>query len=254
MDLQSATTRLRRTFAYPSDTTTTSPASDSGSEGWALDEQEQEDLIQGLAQQNAARNAQFRLFLLGLPTLSTIPYLMVLFEGLLPKPGENGSRRSAADIWIALLALSSLASTAWMLWSLPPGVTGIRALDAWVGSGGDAPEVSGNTTHPLGPIGANAQRRRRASAGGSRFFLWAQRHRSPLEQYLPFLNVAICSLLVLAGLLSPPRSAAAQHWGHIGLANLPAVIYAVVLIAKTLMGSIDPEKELSALRYEYKGA
>ncbi|KAF2970408.1 hypothetical protein GQX73_g3135 [Xylaria multiplex] len=244
------TTRLRRTFAYPSDTTTTSPASDSDSEGWALDEQEQEDLIQGLAQQNAARNAQFRLFLLALPSLSTIPYLMVLSTLVLP---GNGSRRSAADIWIALLALSSLASTAWTLWSLPPGVTGIRALDAWVGSG-DAAEASGNTTHPLGPIGANAQRRRRASAGGSRFFLWAQRHRSPLEQYLPFLNVAICGLLVLAGLLSPRRSAAAQHWGHIGLANLPAVIYAVVLIAKTLMGSIDPEKELSALRYEYKGA
>ncbi|RWA05477.1 hypothetical protein EKO27_g9628, partial [Xylaria grammica] len=86
------------------------------------------------------------------------------------------------------------------------------------------------------------------------FFTWAQRHRSPLQQYLPFLNVAICALLVLAGFLSSQRSAAAQHWGHIGLANLPAVVYVVVLIAKMLMGSIDPEKELSALRYEYKGA
>ena len=81
-------------------------------------------------------------------------------------------------------------------------------------------------------------------------------HRSPLQQYLPFLNIALCGLLVLAGLLSSQRSTAAvaRHWGHVGLANLPALIYVVVLVAKMLMGSIDPERELSALRYEYKGA
>ncbi|RWA03011.1 hypothetical protein EKO27_g12094, partial [Xylaria grammica] len=91
MDFKTATTRLRRTFAYPSDTTTTSPASsrhlsdadasDSDSDGPALDEQEQEDLIRALVQQNAARNAQFRLFLLALPALSTLPYLLVLSSG-----------------------------------------------------------------------------------------------------------------------------------------------------------------------------
>ncbi|KAI0418705.1 hypothetical protein F5X98DRAFT_108205 [Xylaria grammica] len=268
MDFKTATTRLRRTFAYPSDTTTTSPASSrhlsdadaSDSDGPALDEQEQEDLIRALAQQNAARNAQFRLFLLALPALSTLPYLLVLSSGLagflLSRESDAGRRTSAADVWVALLALSSLAATAWTLWSLPPGVTGIRALDTWAGSAGSqsaaAAAAGGNTL--LGPIGANAQRRRRASAAGSRFFTWAQRHRSPLQQYLPLLNVAICALLVLAGFLSSQRSAAARHWGHIGLANLPAVVYVVVLVAKMLMGSIDPEKELSALRYEYKGA
>ncbi|TGJ86838.1 hypothetical protein E0Z10_g1938 [Xylaria hypoxylon] len=269
MDLKTATTRLRRTFAYPSDTTTTSPASsrhlspDDDDDGPALDEQEQEDLIQTLVQQNAARNAQFRLFLLALPALSTIPYFLVLFGGLSsfifrskPEPGDGRRKSTAADIWIALLALSSLASTAWTLWSLPPGVTGIRPLDAWVGSGGDESTTAGTSRDHtlLGPIGANAQRRRRASAGGSQFFLWAQRHRSPLEQYLPFLNVALCGLLIFAGFLSSQRSVAAQHWGHVGLANLPAIVYVVALVAKMLMGSIDPEKELSALRYEFKGA
>ncbi|KAI1130327.1 hypothetical protein F5Y10DRAFT_235873 [Nemania abortiva] len=276
MDFKSATTRLRRTFAYPSDTTTTSPSSsrhlsdddDDDDFGPALDEQEQEDLIRTLAQQNAARNAQFRLFLLALPALSTLPYLLVLVGGLSsfissrdpsdPKNGSGGSgRRRAADIWIALLALSSLAATAWTLWSLPPGVTGIRILDAWVGSVGRDESGSTSTTDHLlgGPslmMGANAQRRRRASTGSQ--FFWAQLHRSPLEQYLPFLNIALCALLVVAGLLSSQRSAAAQHWGHVGLANLPALIYVVVLVAKMLMGSIDPERELSALRYEYKGA
>ncbi|KAI3341295.1 hypothetical protein F4824DRAFT_309333 [Ustulina deusta] len=290
MDLKTATTRLRRTFAYPSDTTTASPSSsrpdsDLDSDGPVLDEQEQDDLIRGLAQQNAARNAQFRLLLLALPAVSALPYLVVLvgaFAAFLSTPpttrppGDDGARRreTAAEVWIALLALSSLAATAWSLWSLPPGVTGIRALDAWV-AGSDASTTTTTTTtmteasssagrqqqqqqeqqqHGLLPMGANAQRRRRASAAGSRFFFWAQRHRSPLQQYLPFLNVALCGLLVLAGLLSPRRPAAAQHWGHVGLANLPALIYVVVLVAKMLMGSIDPEKELSAFRYEYKGA
>ncbi|KAI1354174.1 hypothetical protein F5Y01DRAFT_23868 [Xylaria sp. FL0043] len=287
MDLKSATTRLRRTFAYPSDATTTSPSSyDSDSDGGpALDEQEQEELIQSLVQQNAKRNAQFRLFLLALPAISTLPYLLVLFSSLSilisrdgssrnNNPGEGGvkGRSTATDIWIALLALSSLASTAWMLWSLPPGVTGIRALDAWVGSADTTSSPSSTSSSSssssrhqqrqqqqqpglLGPIGANAQRRRRASAAGSRFFFWAQHHRSPLQQYLPFLNMAICALLVLTGVLSSQRSAAAvRHWGHVGLANLPALIYVVVLVGKMLMGSVDPEKELSGLRYEYKGA
>ncbi|TRX92896.1 hypothetical protein FHL15_006302 [Xylaria flabelliformis] len=276
MDLKSATTRLRRTFAYPSDTTTTSPSSsryqsdDSDTDGPALDEQEQEELIQSLVLQNAKRNAQFRIFLLCLPALSTIPYFLVLFGGVAgfvsrdPSGGGGGDRgrerrRSAADIWIALLALSSLASTAWTLWSLPPGVTGIRVLDAWVGSSKDDDGTSTTTLGGgggggLGPMGANARRRRRASAGSHSFF-WSQHHRSPLQQYLPFLNIALCSLLILAGFLSSSqRSAAHQHWGHVGLANLPALIYVVVLVAKMLMGSIDPERDLSALRYEYKGA
>ncbi|KAI0439794.1 hypothetical protein F4803DRAFT_553761 [Xylaria telfairii] len=263
MDFKTATTRLRRTFAYPSDTTTSPSSShhDSDSDGPALDEQEQEELIQSLVHQNATRNAQFRIFLLSLPTLSALPYILVLFSGLAglvvsrnPEEGDgdDGRRKAtAADIWIALLALSSLASTAWTLWSLPPGVTGIRALDAWTG-------VSSNDTTSsnlgLGPMGANARRRRRASAGSHAFF-WA--HRSPLEQYLPFLNIALCGLLILAGILSSSShrtSAAQRHWGHVGLANLPALIYVVVLVAKMLMGSIDPERELSALRYEYKGA
>ncbi|KAI3323699.1 hypothetical protein HD806DRAFT_534822 [Xylariaceae sp. AK1471] len=283
MDFKSAKTRLRRTFAYPSDTTTTStspsssprhlsPDSDSDDNGPAFDEQEQEELILSLAQQNAARNAQFRLFLLALPALSTIPYFLLLFGGLFGLisrgsgsggggevgDGRSSKRGTVTDIWTALLALSSLVSTAWTLWSLPPGVTGIRPLDAWVGSSNANPnshnDGSGSESEhlmTLGPIGANAQRRRRYSGSPG---LWLQ-HRSPLEQYLPFLNMALCGVLVLTGFLSSQRSAAArQHWGHVGLANLPAVVYAVVLVAKMLMGSVDPERELSALRYEYKGA
>lgn len=39
-----------------------------------------------------------------------------------------------------------------------------------------------------------------------------------------------------------------------GMGYLPLVVYSVVLIAKVVMSSVDPEKELTALKYEYKGA
>ncbi|KAI0161390.1 hypothetical protein GGR57DRAFT_355819 [Xylariaceae sp. FL1272] len=234
MDLSDTTARLRRTFAYPSDATTpTTSHPDTDSEGPALDEQEQESLIQHLTQQNDTRNAQFRIFLLSVPLLSTIPYLTLLF-----------STRRPSDFWTALLALSSLSCTAWSLYALPPGVTGVKLLDAWVKSASPQP------TDQI-PTGANAQRRRRLSGTNTQIF-WSQ-HRSPLEAYLPFLNLGLCAVLILTGLLSPKR-VQEQHWGHVGLANLPAVVYAVVLIAKMVMGSVDPERELAALRYEYKGA
>lgn len=44
------------------------------------------------------------------------------------------------------------------------------------------------------------------------------------------------------------------HYGWIGLGNLPALIYGIVIGAKMIMGSVDPEGELGALKYDYKGA
>jgi hypothetical protein len=281
MAFKSAKTRLRRTFAYPSDTTSTSSSrqlssddDDEDDDGPAYDEQEQEDLIRALAHQNEARNAQFRIFLLALPALSTVPYVLVLLGSLFKLisasggggrgSGSGGTRPvAAADTWIALLALSSLASTTWTLYSLPPGATGIRALDTWIvgssssssdsNSNSDSSYNSNHNIPALGPIGPNAQRRRRYSSGAAST-VRGYGGGSPLEQYLPFLNMALCGLLVLTGILSSRSAAAPQRWGHVGLANLPAVVYAVVLVAKMLMGSVDPERELSALRYEYKGA
>ena len=39
-----------------------------------------------------------------------------------------------------------------------------------------------------------------------------------------------------------------------GFGWLPAGVYAVVLLAKWMMGSVDPEGELGGLRYGFKGA
>jgi hypothetical protein len=35
---------------------------------------------------------------------------------------------------------------------------------------------------------------------------------------------------------------------------LPGFVYGFVLLAKVVMGSVNPEAELGALRYEFKGA
>ncbi|KAI1328625.1 hypothetical protein F5Y16DRAFT_152842 [Xylariaceae sp. FL0255] len=282
---KSTSSRLRRTFAYPSDTTTPDSHPDSD---WdsndddnfnlnsraALDEQEQEDLIKALSQQNAARNAQFRLALLSIPALSALPYLALLVGCLGSWIGERrgggggniggdgGGRERAVYFYTAILALSSLASTAWSLYSLPPVVTGIRLLDEWASASSSSAHSkktsTGAHTDLSSPLGS--QRRRRLNSGtfgssSSRTSapFWSQQHRSPLEQYLPFLNVGLCAVLVLTGFLSS-LSQSQTGWENFGLANLPAMIYAVVLAAKMVMAGVDPETELAALRYEYKGA
>lgn len=64
--------------------------------------------------------------------------------------------------------------------------------------------------------------------------------------YLPLLNAVLCGLLVLAGLVGSGNG--------VVLGLLPALVYGTVLVAKTVMADVDPERELSVLKYEYKGA
>ncbi|KAI0837326.1 hypothetical protein F5Y06DRAFT_271372 [Hypoxylon sp. FL0890] len=239
--MENPTSRLRRTFAYTDDTTPPSPTSSAS----VLDEQEQEDLIASLAQVNAAHNAQFRLFLLCLPAVSALPYLVALVFPRTNGSGDGvggGGNGGGSDRSIALLSLTSLASTAWILCTQPPTVTGIRVLDAWVSGGSGSMKDTSKSKQ-------QQQQKQDKTAP-----FWAEEHRnSPLAKYLPYLNLGICAILVLTGLISKP-AASQGHWGHVGLSYLPAIVYGVVLVAKMVMGSVDPERELSALRYEYKGA
>lgn len=194
-----------------------------------------------MAKENAARNAQFRTFLLALPLLTTIPYLISLL------------RLSSA--MASLLSITSLLSTAYLLHTQPPGQTGIAFIDAWSRpktphmSPASSPEsstssVSGASSQAhAGP----SQRRPRRSS-----FSFNEEHKSPLEQYLPYLNLGLCVMLVLTGLVT--KSEKKDAFGHVGLGNLPAIVYAVIIVAKVVMGSVDPEKELTALKYDYKGA
>lgn len=127
---------------------------------------------------------------------------------------------------LPLLALTSLASTAYLLHRLPPDSTGIPALDHL-----------GRAT-PLPPLAHAAMAR-----------------PSPLEAWLPYLNLGLCAVLVAMGLVAGARGRGAEGWaGILGLGNLPALVYGVVLAAKMVMASVDPERELAGLRYQYKGA
>lgn len=72
-----------------------------------------------------------------------------------------------------------------------------------------------------------------------------------MDKYLPYLNLGLVVLLVLMGLVTKSDAAS---FGLIGMGNLPAVVYGAVIVSKMVMASVDPESELSRLKYQYKGA
>lgn len=241
---------------------------------------EQETLIATLAEQNARRNAQFRAFLFALPALAAVPFLLVLAR--------------PATFLLAVLALTSLASTAYLLYRLPPDATGIVLFDVWAtaspgGQGMD--RARGRVRGPGGRDTADDNAAGFASSlptsaliygvgrGGSRSsssiirgagtgpriphraIFAAEQHRSPLETWLPYLNIGLGALVLVMGLLvsrdeGPGDEGLADGgWlGRAGLGNLPLVVFLVVLVAKMLMAGVNPERELDYLRYEYKGA
>ncbi len=177
---------------------------------------EQDTLIRTLAAQNTTRNAQFRLVLLTLALACTLPYLVALFR--------------ARTFVVALLGLTSLLSTAYLLYVLPPTRSGIPVLDAWAAAAGRDEDIH------------KGQQQRQQ--------LPELPHRSPLEAYLPGLNAVLCVALAVQGWLSP---ASDDGW-LVGLGSLPALVYGLVLVAKGVMASVDPERDLARLTYEYKGA
>ncbi|TLD25510.1 hypothetical protein PspLS_06098 [Pyricularia sp. CBS 133598] len=240
---RSATARLRKTFQYPTDDSSSSTPE-------VLDEEEQDNLIQSLSDQNEARNAQFRIAMLALPVLSTLPYLVLLFR-----------RPEASLILPTLLGISSLASTTWLLYAQEPTETGIAALDSWARGAG----LDSSSNPPFSPLrrAPGGSRRRRLSsfsaAAGGGVGAYGRGYRSPLETYLPLLNAGLCALLLLMAVLialAPPQQgrSAPEHVSRVMLACLPAVVYAVVIAAKLVMSSVDPERDLTGLKYENKGA
>lgn len=86
--------------------------------------------------------------------------------------------------------------------------------------------------------------------------------KSPLEKHLPYLNIGLCVILMLSGVFAHGAGGVedgeshrhSHQFGWLGLGNLPAIVYGVVIIAKVVMASVDPERELQKLKYEYKGA
>ncbi|GKU17402.1 unnamed protein product [Fusarium langsethiae] len=233
------TARLRRTFHYPEEDSTDSQPE-------VLDEQEQEAYINQLAAENAARDVQFRRFLLAIPLLATIPYLPALIN--------------PPTAMLALLSLTSLFSTAYLLHHQPPASSGIPFLDNWARPKTPRPTrpPSLSTRDSSGVFDDNDEddvddvpyvprgrpRQRRSS------FSYVET-RSPLETYLPFLNIGLGVVLILMA-WAIGRTKSEAVWP--GMGYLPLVVYAIILISKMVMSSVDPEKELASLKYDYKGA
>lgn len=119
--------------------------------------------------------------------------------------------------------------------------------------------ASGSTAGPSGLGALNQMRQRRRTNS-----LMYETPKSPLEKHLPFLNIGLCIILIMSGVLANRAGNEDEgrshdthrhsQFGWLGLGNLPALVYAVVMIAKMVMASVDPERELGALKYGYKGA
>lgn len=214
---------------------------------------EQESLIQTLSEQNANTNQQYQTLLLALPILASIPYVLALFR--------------ASTLLTAVLGLTSLSATALLLLRLPPTETGFAPLDAWARSSttshddrNDNPDSRYDGDAAAGPSGMGAldqMRRERRQRRRDSLHVAGPGHappKSPLERFLPFLNAGLCAILVATGLLAGAADGAGEQFGLLGLGNLPAIVYGVVVVAKVVMASVDPERELAALRYGYKGA
>ncbi|KAK4139828.1 uncharacterized protein C8A04DRAFT_40410 [Dichotomopilus funicola] len=258
--------RLRRTFRYPSD-----DDDDNSSLPEVLDEQEQESLIESLALQNAARNKTTHTFLSVFPPLSAIPFLIALF---FPPSHKTGSSNTTL---VPLLGLSSLAATSWMLYHLNVTETGFPFLDS-----PSPPTPQGTTTTAAetsgigsgyGLIKNNKRPFAKPNITSSRAgILGSTTHEnssSPLTRYLPILNIALALLTFLTAflqhLVQQRQQQEAQNPDHTDnsrgggvnpllLGALPGIVYAVVIGAKMVMASVDPERELSGLKYRYKGA
>jgi hypothetical protein len=183
---------------------------------------EQEDYIAQLAIENAARDVQFRRFLLAIPLLATIPYLPALIN--------------PPTALLALLSLTSLFSTAYLLHHQPPTSSGIPFLDNWArpktprptrppslstrDSSGvfddDDDEGEEEDYEPYVPRGRPRQRRSS--------FSYVER-RSPLEIYLPYLNLGLGVILILmAWAIGRVKSEAV--WP--GMGYLPLVVYGII--------------------------
>lgn len=149
--------------------------------------------------------------LLLFPFLSLVIYLPALYNRY--------------DVLSSMLSISSLLSTAYLLYILHPEHTGLAFLDTL-----NNPKTSTvSTTKPVPPL--------------------PTRDSGPIATYLPYLNLGLCGTLALTGLLRGKHSDL-----HISFKLVPVGIYAGVLVAKFLMGSFSPRRELQRLKYKLKGA
>lgn len=191
-----STTRLRKTFHYPADT--------SDSDHDDLDEQEQEEVITNLRTRDEDSTQFYRKVFLPLPILASLIYLPSIFT-------FHATRR---DVFIALLAISAMISTAWILWFFPPKMP---------------PRADYKGKRPMYAVQYQAE--------------------GPIEEYLPILTGALVVTLAMVGMLAWKRDLGAEAWR----CWLPSIVFGIVMFARRQMAPLDVEG-LERLRYVYKGA
>ena len=150
-----ATTRLRKAFRYPSD-------SDSENDPDQLDEEHQERLIADLQAKDAQKNDNYRKTFLAIPLLGAMFFVYTFLIA-----------STARQRLIALLSVSSLMCTAYILHSMPI----------------EAPARKGK--RPLYQVEAD---------------------KGPVERYLMYLNAALAGLLLIAATVSWRKSLREDAW------------------------------------------
>ncbi|KAK4610085.1 hypothetical protein CLAFUW4_13533 [Fulvia fulva] len=151
--MSTPTSRLRRAFRYPDD---------NGDSPDKLDEEHQEKLISDLQTKDAAKNDLYRKAFLAIPLLAALFFLITLITST-----------TARQRLIALLSVSSLAATAWILHYQPI----------------EAPDKKGK--RPVYQVEAG---------------------KGPVEKYLVYLNAGLAGLLVVAAMLSWRRGLGEDAW------------------------------------------
>lgn len=147
-----ATTRLRKTFHYPTE---------DDSDPDELDEQDQESLIADIQARDSNSNDFYRRAFLPLPLLSLLLYVPSIF-----------APTSSRAVLVALLSLTSLAGTAYIIYYLPLPKEDVK---------GKRPVYKGDA-------------------------------RGPVERYIVVLNAALAAFLALVAVLSWRRALVDDFW------------------------------------------
>jgi hypothetical protein len=216
-----ATTRLRRTFAYPTESDSDDPPD--------LDEEHQEQLLATLQSQDEATSALYRHLFLALPLLTSLAYIPALAWA-----------SGATETFVAVLGVAVPALAAYILYFYPirvPGDHGLRSL--YVGSGrGETPGGVKPVVRHLIVLGASLAVMLVLQSG----VLWRAadsdvRAVVPAGEFYSFFE--FCYLVGFG------RSCADVA--------IPTVVYFLTLFVRQQLAPVDLE-ELRRARYELKGA
>lgn len=159
-----ATTRLRKTFHYPTE---------DDSDPDELDEQDQESLIADIQARDSSTNDFYRRAFLPLPLLSLLLYVPSIF-----------APTSSRAVLVALLSLTSLAGSAYIIYYLPLAKEDVK---------GKRPVYKGDS-------------------------------RGPVERYIVVLNAALAAFLATVAVLSWRRALVDDFWRGILPGGLSIII------------------------------